>query len=112
MSLIPISSIHLKIGSLSGFVRDFTRQVEELSLKEVPARLASYLLNRAEETGSDIIHLEGTKSELAGRLGTVSETLSRNLKKLSDLGVIRVDGRDITILNSKQLNKIADGEKS
>jgi len=105
--------ISLKIiGSLSGFVRDFTRQVEELSLKEVPARLASYLLNRIEETGGDTVHIEGTKAELAGRLGTVSETLSRNLKKFSDLGVIRVNGREISILDSRQLNRIADGEKS
>jgi len=104
--------ISLKIiGSLSAFVRDFTRQVEELSLKEIPARLASYLLNQVEKAGSDIVHLDSTKAELANRLGTIGETLSRNLKKLSDLGIIKVSGREICILDSSRLNKIADGEK-
>ena len=104
--------ISLKIiGSMAAFVRDFTRQVEELSLKEVPARLASYLLYRAEKTGIDTVHLDTTKAELANRLGTISETLSRNLKKLSDLGVVSVDGRDIAIKDKARLNQIADGEK-
>jgi len=99
------------IGSMAAFVRDFTRQVEELSLKEVPARLASYLLYRAEKTGSNSIHLDSTKAELANRLGTISETLSRNLKKLSDLNIVVVNGREITIKDGARLNQIADGEK-
>ncbi|PKK83613.1 MAG: transcriptional regulator [candidate division Zixibacteria bacterium HGW-Zixibacteria-1] len=104
--------ISLKIiGSLASFVRDFNRQVEELSLKEVPARLASYLLNLAEQKGSNSVYLDSTKTELANRLGTISETLSRNLKKLSDLGVISVNGREISIIDKNRLNNIADGEK-
>ena len=85
--------------------------MEELSLKEVPARLASFLLNRTEKTGSNLVYLDFTKTELANRLGTISETLSRNLKKMSDLGVISVNGREISILDKNRLNNIADGEK-
>jgi len=99
------------IGSLSGFVRDFNRQVEELSLKEVPARIASFLLAESEKKGSKSFILDTTKSELAHRLGTISETLSRNLKKLSDTKIIRVDQKKIRILDSKRLENIADGEK-
>jgi len=99
------------IGSLSAFVRDFNRQVEELSLKEVPARVASFLLSQSEEKKSNIIHLDTSKSELANRLGTIRETLSRNLKKLIDSGIIEVDGKKITILDSARLIAIADGEK-
>ena len=106
----PVISLKI-IGSLASFVRDFNRQVEELSLKEVPARLASFLLNRAEKTGSNLVNLDFTKTELANRLGTISETLSRNLKKMSDLGVISVNGREISILDKNRLNNIADGEK-
>lgn len=99
------------IGSLSGFVREFNRRLEELSLKEVPGRIASYLLNLSEENKSHNIILDSSKMDLAKRLGTISETLSRNLKKLKELGVIKVDGQSIKILNLERLTRIADGEK-
>jgi CRP/FNR family transcriptional regulator len=105
-------AISLKmIGALSAFVREFNQQLADLSLREVPARLASYLLRKSEESGGNTVTLEITKSELASTLGTISETLSRNLKKLRDLGVVEVDGKDITILEPVRLQSIADGEK-
>jgi len=104
--------ISLKIiGSLSGFLRDFNRQVEELSLKEISARIASFLLAESKKVKSSKITLDMPKTELARRLGTIGETLSRNLKKLKDLGIISVDGKKIVILNSDRLNSIAEGEK-
>jgi len=100
------------ISALSDFVRDFNQQVEALSLKEVSARLASYLLNMAEKAGSDEFELEISKAELASSLGTISETLSRNLKYLRDLSVVIVDSRAIKILNKERLKSIALGEKT
>jgi len=55
--------------------------------------------------------LDVTKSELASELATISETLSRSLKKLKDLEVIAVEGKRITILDSNHLESIATGEK-
>ena len=104
--------ISLKIiGSMSGFLREFTRKVEDLTLKEVSARIASFILRDAERKGASHIFLDIPKSELAKRLGTISETLSRNLRKLKELGVIRVDGKKIFILDLEHLQSIADGEK-
>ncbi len=99
------------IGALSAFVRDFNQQIADLSLKGVPARLASYLLRISEKTGSDTVRLETTKSELARSLGTVSETLSRNLRKMRELEVILVDRDTITIRDVSRLQSIAYGEK-
>jgi CRP/FNR family transcriptional regulator len=99
------------IGALSAFVRDFNRQIEDLSLREVPGRIASYLLRMSEKSGSNALTLDTTKSELATSLGTISETLSRNFKKLKELGIIHVDGSTITILDIPRLQSIADGEK-
>ncbi len=105
--------ISLKIiAALSGFVRDFNRQVEELSLKEVPARIASYLLNRYYKSGKTEFELDVSKTELANRLGTISETLSRNFKKLRDNKAIDVDRQSISLLNIELLEQIADGKKS
>ncbi len=105
-------AISLKmIGALSAFVREFNQQLADLSLKEVPARLASYLLRESEKSGGDTLSLDITKSELATSLGTIGETLSRNLRKLRELGVVSVDGKNIKILDPGRLQSIADGEK-
>jgi CRP/FNR family transcriptional regulator len=85
--------------------------VEELTLKEVPSRIASFLLEESEKRKSAQIILDIPKGELARRLGTAGETLSRNLKKLKELGVLKVEGNRITILDSTRLNSIAEGEK-
>ena len=99
------------LSALSGFVRQFNRQVEELSLKEVSARLASYFLKMTARAGNNVFLLEISKSELARTLGTVSETLSRNLKKMKELGVIEVDGQTITVRDMNLLRNLAEGEK-
>ncbi len=99
------------IASLSAFVRDFNRQVEELSLKEVPSRLASYILARAEEFDTDTITLDLTKTDLASRLGTISETLSRALKKFKAAGIIEVEKDKISIIDKNRLISASEGEK-
>ena len=76
------------IASLSAWLREFARKLEELSLKEVSARLASYILAETKNSPTNTFELDITKAQLASRLGTASETLSRNLKKFKDLGAI------------------------
>jgi CRP/FNR family transcriptional regulator len=100
------------IGALSAFVRDFNQQIADLSLREVPARLASHLLALGKKSGSGWIRLDTTKTELATTLGTTSETLSRNLRKLRDLRVVSVKGNTIEILDPTRLQSIANGEKT
>jgi len=104
--------ISLKIiGSLSRFLREYNQMVEELALKEVSARIACFLLDKSEKRANDTIKLNLTKTELAKSLGTISETLSRNLRKLKDRGIIKVDAQTITILDFDRLEAITRGEK-
>jgi CRP/FNR family transcriptional regulator len=106
----PNISIKMIVG-LAAFVREFNQMVEDLSLKEVPARLAGFLLDEHGRVADHRILLDTTKAELANKLGTTSETLSRNLRKLKELQVIAVDGNCITILDFPHLEAIAAGEK-
>ena len=99
------------IAGLAGFVREFSQQVEDLSLREVPGRLARFLLEERERLGADCYDLDTTKAELANRLGTTGESLSRNLKRMIDLGAIMVSGGRITVLDADRLASIAFGEK-
>ena len=95
----PSVSLNM-LAVLSMRLRQFATQIENLSLKEVPARLANYLLYVSEEHGnSETIQLSVSKGQLASLLGTIPETLSRIFAKMSDEGLIRVEGRTITIID-------------
>lgn len=92
------------LAMLSMRLRRFASQIESLSLKEVPARLASYLLYLSKEQGNDdCVELEIAKGQLASLLGTIPETLSRILSKMSEEGLIEVQGKKIRLLDRKRL---------
>ncbi|MDX2481212.1 MAG: Crp/Fnr family transcriptional regulator [Desulfuromusa sp.] len=98
------------IAGLSRFLRQFTVQIEDLTFRDVPARLARYLLSLGDEAAGSV-SLPVSKSQLASNLGTTSETLSRTFRKLSDDDVIRVQGKKITILDSNRLFDLAASYK-
>jgi CRP/FNR family transcriptional regulator len=97
------------MGGMSAKLREFNQLIEQLSLREVPARLANVLLELPARAGTDTVVLKQTKRELAGQIGTIPETLSRALKKLSASGLIEVNGPEITILDPDGLAELADG---
>ena len=86
------------LAMLSLRLRRFANQIESLSLKEVPGRLAAYLLYLAEEQDSSTqVTLDIPKGQLASLLGTIPETLSRIFAKMTEERLIRVEGRIIYI---------------
>ena len=94
------------LAMLSNRLRRFTIQIENLSLKEVPGRLASHLVYLAEEQGTHHkVILDIPKGQLASLLGTIPETLSRIFAKMTDEGLIRVDGRIILIDDLQRLKE-------
>jgi CRP-like cAMP-binding protein len=102
------------LALLSLRLRKFAALIDDLSLKEVPGRLAAYLLylSGREKKEPDLIELDITKSELAGLLGTIPETLSRILTRMGRQGLIRSEGSRIRILDHQALEQIAtEGRK-
>ena len=96
------------LAVMSKKLRQFAVQIENLSLKEMPARLASYLIYLAEERGvDDVIILKISKGQLASILGTIPETLSRIFAKLSGQNLIRVEGKKIIVLDRAGLEDLA-----
>ena len=92
------------LAVLSMRLRRFATQIENLSLKEVPARLADYLIYLSEEQKSpDQVVLDISKGQLASLLGTIPETLSRIFAKMSDEGLIKVNGKEIDLLDREGL---------
>jgi CRP/FNR family transcriptional regulator len=97
------------LASMSKKLQQFAVQIENLSLKEMPARLASYLVYLAEEQNAEnLVTLKISKGQLASTLGTIPETLSRVFAKLSSQNLISVDGRNITLIDRHGLEDLAD----
>lgn len=100
------------LALLSRRLRKLTMLVESLSLKEVPGRLAAYLLYLYEHNhDSATIELDISKNQMAGLLGTIPETLSRILKRMNDENLIKVTTRSIAILDKKGLADLSQGAR-
>jgi CRP/FNR family transcriptional regulator, dissimilatory nitrate respiration regulator len=101
------------LALLSRRLKQFAGLVENLSLREVPQRLATFLLylGKAEEGGTSVT-LTITKGQLASLLGTIPETLSRILQRMAAQGLIRVKGREILILDRPGLEEAASQGKA
>lgn len=99
------------LASLSQRLKHFSYLIESLSLKEVPGRLASYLLYLSDKNGSmDEFELDIAKSQLASFLGTIPETLSRIFTKMANKELVRINGPEIVILDRARLEDLAEGE--
>jgi len=103
----PSLSLNM-LAVLSLRLREFTVQIESLSLKEVPARLAAYLIYLSnEQAAEDSVTLAISKGQLASLLGTIPETLSRIFAKMTEEGLIEVHGRTIHLLDLTGLGELS-----
>ena len=89
------------IASLAGRLRRMVTLVEEVSLKAVRERLAAVFLAMAGD--GNTCDLTWTNQEIAARIGTVREIVSRTMAKMVHDGAIRLDGRSLTILDRDRL---------
>jgi CRP-like cAMP-binding protein len=101
------------LAVLSRRLRKLASLVEDLSLKEVSGRLAAYLLYLSEgKKGAVEVKLDVSKNQLASLLGTIPETLSRILTRMTREGLIKSNGpRQIQLLDRKGLEELASGER-
>jgi CRP/FNR family transcriptional regulator len=100
------------LAILSQRLKYFSRLIEDLSLKEVPQRLAAYLLYLGGSKQNTMpVDLSISKGQLASLLGTIPETLSRILNKMAAQGLIDVKGRQMKLLKRDALEALASGEK-
>jgi len=96
------------IRHLGGRVLHYISLVEDLSLRSVEARLANTLLRHAELQDGQLVvpRREWTTfDEMATRLGTVRDVLSRVLKTLEGEGLLKVEKQSITLLDPKRLEE-------
>ncbi len=100
------------MAALSMRLKQFAQMIEDLSLKEVPGRLAAHLLLLSARQGNrDRVELEIGKAQLASLLGTIPETLSRILAKFAKQGFIESNGATIELKDWESLEELAMGER-
>lgn len=98
------------IRHLARRVTQYVNLVEDLSLRSVDARLANNLLQKAElKDGRFTVPRRDwtTFDEMAVRLGTVRDVLSRALKVMEAEGLLRVEKHAIILLDPKGLTERA-----
>ena len=101
------------VGELSRQMTSMVTMVKTLSA-DVPARVAIYIGLMLEEQdpagrGPFTIDLGMTRVELAARLGTVPETLSRAFHVLQNEGVVQSHGQKIVVLDRDALIARSNG---
>jgi CRP/FNR family cyclic AMP-dependent transcriptional regulator len=99
------------IQHLSDRVLHYIELVKDLSLRSVEARLANTLLQHATvEAGQLVVPRRHwtTFDEMAVRLGTVRDVLSRALKTLEADGLLRVEKQAIILLDVEALAQRGD----
>ena len=96
------------IAVLARRVRTFAGLIEDLALRDVTARVAGFLVAEARRVGGDELALPGTRDEVAARLGTVRELVSRALSHLARRGLIEVAGRRVRVRDRRRLADYAN----
>jgi len=100
------------LAVMSKRLKRFAALIEDLSLKEAPARLAAYLLHLArQQGGAGAVELDMSKRQLASVLGSTPETLSRVLAKLTKEGLIEQHGKGhISLLDPDALARLSSDD--
>lgn len=80
-------------------------RIKDMGTMDVESRIAKHLLDLAD--GVKLVKIPYSKGEMASLLGTSPETLSRNLKRLQNNGLIRMEGqRKFHLLNKEGLEAL------
>jgi CRP/FNR family transcriptional regulator, cyclic AMP receptor protein len=99
------------VGELGRRLRRMVTLLENVSLKDVYARVAATVLEHAEATGAladgGALTLPRTQEELAAELGTTRESVARALARLRREGAIRQSGRRVQIESVALLTRAA-----
>ena len=104
----PAAGLWLARALVSG-VRRLTEQVFELSALNVQARIHCELLRLAQKgeqrSGGIEVRNAPTHAEIANRIGTHREAVTREMRALSDMKIIRHSRRSLMIIDLARLER-------
>lgn len=100
------------LAGLSMRLHILVKDVEAMTLHSATQRVIGYLALLQDGAGAGIVTLPAQKSLVASRLNLTPEYFSRILHDLAAEGLIRIDGRDIEILDPEALGAFGSEAKA
>ena len=91
------------IRVLSNINAFLTHRMRILTLFTVKEKVAYLLLELAGEQGSNVIHLSQSRQEIADSFGIQKFSLLRGLADFAKAGAIKINGREVTILDRSKM---------
>ena len=95
------------LQELSRRLRRADDQIGGLALLDVDGRIARLLLNAAAESGGVAFQRRLTHQTIAQMIGASRETVSRAMRQFQDRGLIRVERRQIGLVDRPALEALA-----
>ena len=100
------------LAAVGARLRQLVDLIEELSFTTVRQRLAATLVrlakNGKKESDGIAFDLPDSHQEMAHKMGTVRELVSRNLTRLAAEGMIKLDGRHILVRDENGIGSSLD----
>ncbi|BDR87306.1 Crp/Fnr family transcriptional regulator [Clostridium tetani] len=94
------------MGLLSNKILMLNKKVKNLSYNSIRQKVSSYLLQEYEKRGNLILKLNISRKEMAGLLGVPRPSLSREMIKMKEEGLIDFNKNIIKILDEEALEDI------
>ena len=91
---------------LAARTRELINRCEDLSFKPVLTRTAKLILELSDQGENTIDRNKYSLEELAARIATVPESVSRSISCLDKRGLISCDRKQIKILKTEELSKM------
>jgi CRP/FNR family cyclic AMP-dependent transcriptional regulator len=106
--LVTKPKVALRIFEALGTrLKETEARLEEIAFKGIPARLASLLLQLADEQGGDTI-TGMTHQDMGEQIGTYRETTTQTLNTFKAEGLIDIGRKRITLLDREGLERIGE----
>ena len=93
------------LNAISSRTQFLSNKIRFLSFKTIREKIANYVLNQTQRD-SNTLMLNQSQSELADFFGVTRPSLARTLAEMEDEGLLRIERREITILDKEKLNKL------
>lgn len=95
---------YLKMISEKAFI--LNKKLKEVTLKTIRQQIAEFILFQAKAQGSNIVKIDMSKKEWADKIGVQRPSLSRELIKLKEEGIIDFNKDTVTIKDLEVLEFI------
>ncbi|HZP96746.1 MAG TPA: Crp/Fnr family transcriptional regulator [Candidatus Limnocylindria bacterium] len=99
------AAVRVVLDALAKTIRRLSDRVEDLIFLDVPSRVAKYLLDLAQNDGSEKLELTLTQDELAAFIGASRVSVNRVLGDLERREIIEIKRRHIVIRDRDKLQK-------